>query len=61
MTELEYLKNRIREHMNRMADHMSTGGCESHESYKECVGIVNGLAIIEREILDLEDKLKDSE
>jgi len=61
MTEMEYIKNRIREHMNQTADHMSLGGRQNYENYQHCVGIVNGLAIVEREIIDLEEKIQNAE
>lgn len=61
MTELDYVKNRIRDYMNDLADHMATGGCTSWDQYQYSAGMVKGLAMVEREILDMEEKLKDSE
>lgn len=58
MTEFEYIRNRIREHMNATADHMASGGCETFEQYQYCAGMVKAFAVVEREIIDLEDKLK---
>ena len=54
------LRVAIREHMNEGADHLSTGGAKTFEDYHRLVGRIEGLAIIEREILDLEQKNKES-
>ena len=51
------LRKAIREHMNEGADHLSTGGAKNFEDYQRLVGRIEGLAIIEREILDLEEKI----
>lgn len=61
MTELEYMKNRIREHMNQIADHMSSGGCDDHGQYQHCCGMIKGFAVIEREIIDLEERMNNTE
>jgi hypothetical protein len=42
--------------MNDIADHMAGGGCQNHEEYVRLVGKVEALALIEREILDLEQR-----
>jgi len=43
----------LRNQMNEMADVISGGGAQSFEEYKKMVGIIEGLAIAERELLDL--------
>tara|TARA_R100000963_G_C4644443_1_gene108267 strand:+ start:2839 stop:2979 length:141 start_codon:yes stop_codon:yes gene_type:complete len=43
--------------MNDIADHLTTGGAKTFEEYHRNVGKVESLAIIEREILDLESKI----
>ena len=35
------------------------GGCQNHEEYTRLVGKVEALALIERDILDLEKKLEE--
>jgi|TARA_Y100001972_G_C7405336_1_gene210493 hypothetical protein len=45
--------------MNDIADHMASGGCQNHEEYTRLVGKVEALALIERDILDLEKKLEE--
>jgi hypothetical protein len=54
------LKKKIRSEMNEIADHMATGSCKSFEEYRQMVGMIEGLAWVEREILDLEEKLNQS-
>jgi len=55
---MEVIKEKIRGYMNDIADHMAGGGCSNHEEYIRLVGKVEALALIEREILDLEKRLE---
>jgi hypothetical protein len=57
---LSVVKDRIRVYLNDIADHMASGGCEKHEDYVRLVGKVEALALIERDILDLEQRLEDA-
>lgn len=59
MDYLTYLKSSIRNQMNEIADAMAIGTCTSIEQYKQMVGMIEGLAWVEREIIDLEEKLKE--
>lgn len=59
MDYLTYLKSSIRNQMNQIADAMAVGTCTSIEQYKQMVGMIEGLAWVEREILDIEEKLKE--
>ena len=52
------LRKSIREHMNEGADHLSTGGAKNFEDYQRLVGRIEGLAIVEREILDLDEAIR---
>tara|TARA_R110000787_G_scaffold129363_3_gene241202 strand:+ start:673 stop:867 length:195 start_codon:yes stop_codon:yes gene_type:complete len=54
---LSLLKNKIREHMNGLADHLAIGGAQSMEEYRKICGTIEGLAWMEREILELDEKL----
>ena len=54
---LEILRTKLREQMNELADIVSTGGCQTFEEYKNLTGRIDGLALAERELLDLDDKL----
>ena len=58
---LEHLRGKIREHMNGHTDHMIDPGCETFEDYRYCKGIVDGLALSERELLDMDDMLHRSD
>jgi hypothetical protein len=39
--------------MNNYADDVATGACQDFHSYKELCGVIRGLALAERHILDL--------
>jgi hypothetical protein len=56
---LSLLRKKIREHMNEMSDNVSTGNANSFDEYKRQCGVIEGLAIAEREILDLDERLRD--
>ena len=53
------LKRKIRVQMNEIADHLALGSAQDMEEYRKMCGIIEGLAWTEREIIDLNDKLKD--
>lgn len=54
---LEYLRKKIRDMMNIHADHVATGGVADWSEYRHQIGIIEGLAKAERELLDLEERL----
>lgn len=58
MNELESIRLKIRDYMNSIADHMASGGCEKHEDYIRLVGKVEALALIERDVLDLQQLMQ---
>ena len=43
--------------MNDITDAMAVGTCADIEQYRKMVGMIEGLAWAEREILDAEEKL----
>ena len=45
--------------MNERADHISTGGCNNFDEYSRCCGVIEGLAIAERELLDLNKQIEE--
>jgi len=51
-----FLKKRLRDIMNEHADHISTGACKDYSDYQKMAGIIEGLALAEREVLDWLDK-----
>ncbi len=56
----DHLRKTLRTQMNEIADHVSGGGCKTYEEYAKCCGIIEGLAVAEREILDLKTKYEES-
>ena len=38
--------------MNEQTDHLATGNIKNFEEYKRMVGVIEGLALAEREVLD---------
>ena len=51
-----FLKKRLREAMNQHADHISTGACKDYSDYQKMAGVIEGLALAEREVLDWTEK-----
>ena len=54
---LSLLKNKIRDQMNELADHLAMGGAQNMEEYRKICGTIEGLAWTEREIINIEDRL----
>jgi len=52
----EFLKKKLRNIMNQHADHISTGACKDYSDYQKMAGIIEGLALAEREVLDWVEK-----
>tara|TARA_R110000824_G_scaffold101566_3_gene241230 strand:+ start:10384 stop:10608 length:225 start_codon:yes stop_codon:yes gene_type:complete len=52
----EFMKKRLRDIMNQHADHLSTGACKDYSDYQKMAGIIEGLALAERELLDWVEK-----
>ena len=52
------LREKIRTDMNNFADDTATGRCQSYEAYKQLCGVIQGLAIAERHLMDLLEKLE---
>jgi|TARA_R100000900_G_scaffold113226_1_gene88307 hypothetical protein len=55
---LEILNKKIRIIMNETADHVSAGGCRNMEEYSKACGVIEGLALAERELLDLNKQIE---
>jgi hypothetical protein len=58
-TVTAFIRKKIREEMNNLADFLAGGGCSTIEDYRHICGKIEGLAIAEREILDIEQRLQD--
>jgi hypothetical protein len=54
------LRNQIRTDMNNYADDIAGGACRTFEEYQKLCGIISGLALAERYVLDLLKKVEES-
>ena len=52
------LREQVRKDMNNYADDLAGGGCRSFDEYQKLCGVIQGLAIAERYILDLAERLE---
>jgi hypothetical protein len=55
---LSLLKKKIRIQMNELADHLAMGSAKDMEEYRKICGTIEGLAWTEREIIDLDEKIR---
>ncbi|MCW3977876.1 MAG: hypothetical protein NWE77_08085 [Candidatus Bathyarchaeota archaeon] len=55
---LETLREEIRKMMNEWSDHLSSGGCKDFAEYTHGTGVIKGLALAERELLDLNKRIE---
>ena len=55
------LREQIRTDMNNYADDIAGGSCRNFEEYQKLVGVIQGLALAERYILDLAKKVEDAD
>jgi len=55
------LRDKIRTDMNNYADDLAGGACRSFDEYQKLCGIIQGLAIAERHLIDLAEKLENSD
>ena len=52
------LREKLRTDMNNYADDLAGGACRSFDEYQKLCGVIQGLAIAERHLLDLAEKLE---
>lgn len=57
---LEHLREVLRRIMNEYADSLATGTCQDYAEYKRFCGVIEGLALAERELLDIKEKVENS-
>ena len=55
------LREKIRTDMNNYADDCAGGACKSFEDYQKLCGVIQGLATAERHLLDLVEKVEQSD
>jgi hypothetical protein len=53
----EHLKIKLRGIMNEHADHIASGSCKDYNEYQKMTGIIEGLALAERELLDYVERV----
>jgi len=54
------VRKKISKTMDEISDNIARGGCASFEEYKRMTGVIQGLALAERELLDLLEKYQES-
>ena len=54
------LREQIRTDMNNYADDLAGGSCRTFDEYQKLCGVIQGLAIAERYIIDLAKKVEDA-
>ena len=54
------LREKIRTDMNNYADDLAGGQCRSFDEYQKLCGVIQGLALAERHLLDLAEKVEKS-
>jgi len=55
------LRDKLRHDMNNYADDMAGGVCRNFEEYQKLCGIISGLALAERYLLDLQKEMEESD
>ena len=55
------LRDKLRTDMNNYADDCAGGACRNFEEYQKLCGIIQGLALAERYLLDLAEKVEKSD
>lgn len=55
------LREQIRTDMNNYADDLASGTCRNYEEYSKLCGVIQGLAIAERYLIDLAQKVDQSD
>lgn len=55
------LREKLRKDMNNYADDVATGACGDFASYQKLCGVIQGLALAERHIIDLVEAIRKGE
>jgi hypothetical protein len=53
------LRDKLREDMNSFTDSLAEGACRSFDEYQKACGVIHGLALAERHLLDLLKHVED--
>ena len=54
------LREQIRTDMNNYADDLAGGACRTFDEYQKLCGVIQGLALAERHLLDLAKKVEEA-
>lgn len=57
----EVLREKLRKDMNNYADDVATGICGDYAAYQKLCGVIQGLALAERHLIDLVDAIRKGE
>ena len=52
------LREKIRTDMNNYADDLANGVCRSYDEYQKLCGVIQGLSLAERHVMDLLEKVE---
>jgi hypothetical protein len=52
------LREKLRTDMNNYADDLAGGACRSFDEYQKLCGVIQGLALAERHLIDLAEKVE---
>jgi hypothetical protein len=55
------LREKLRTDMNNYADDLAGGACRSFDEYQKLCGVIQGLALAERHLIDLAEKVEASD
>ena len=55
------LREKLRTDMNNYADDLAGGICRSFDEYQKLCGVIQGLAVAERHLMDLAEKVEKSD
>jgi hypothetical protein len=55
------LRDQIRKDLNNYADDLASGQCRTFDEYQKLCGVIQGLALAERYIIDLAEKVEKSD
>ena len=55
------LREKIRTDMNNYADDLAGGQCRTFDEYQKLCGVIQGLALAERHLIDLAEKVEKSD
>ncbi len=56
-TVFDLIQSKLRENLNSISDSVSTGNAKDFAQYQRLVGQIEGLALAERELLDIKERL----